>query len=194
MIKKILLVFFLFMTFFSLSFAWPNEAWTKESYEIAVKNYSDAAENYKNALTDKTKTQDEINAFKKKFIEASKEYKKARKAYGNSPNSKDDFSSFWFKIDVWKMFPWNRYWKKDDYKTNIFDFLMDIIQKMMIALGSISLIIIVIWSAFLIIYHWEDSLLTKWKSIFSAWIIALIVALSSYYMIEIIKYLISLQN
>jgi hypothetical protein len=130
----------------------------------------------------------------KEVSNTRKTYDEALNKYAKDPASKKDFSSIWFELNTSDLFPWNRYWKKDDYKEDIYDFLMDIIQKMMIWLGSIALIIIVIWSSFMILYYWEDSMLTKWKSIFSAWIISLIVALSAYYMIEIIKYLISLQG
>jgi len=137
-------------------------------------------------------TKEAVNTKLQELQQAQAAYIEARKNYDSSEAASKDFSSIWFKLDTNKLFPWNRYWKSDDYKQNIFDFLMDIIQKLMIWLGSIALLIIVIWSAFMILYHWEDSMLTKWKSIFSAWIISLIVALASYYMIEIVKYLINL--
>lgn len=64
-----------------------------------------------------------------------------------------------------------------------------IIQKLMIALWVISLLIMTIGAGYIILYRGEDEYLSKWKSIFIAGILALIVSLSSYYIINLISYI-----
>jgi hypothetical protein len=60
---------------------------------------------------------------------------------------------------------------------------------LMIGLGSVSLLIMTIWAWYMIIFHGQDELLSKWKYIFMSWIIALVVALSSYYIVSLLRYL-----
>ena len=57
----------------------------------------------------------------------------------------------------------------------------------MIGLGSIALLVMTIWTWYMILYHWEDELLSKWKYMFNSWIIALVVALSSYYIVSLLE-------
>ena len=64
-----------------------------------------------------------------------------------------------------------------------------IIQKLMIALWVISLLIMTVWAWYIILYHWEDEYLTKWKWIFTAWLVSLVIALSSYYIVNAIAYI-----
>lgn len=66
--------------------------------------------------------------------------------------------------------------------------LWTIIQNLMIAMGSISLFIMTIWAWYMIFYNWQDDILSKWKSIFTWWVIALVVALTSYYMVAILRF------
>ncbi len=213
MIKKIFIIFLLFFSGFSFVLAWPKEDYEKaqKAYEQAVKNYWEQYRNARSNLyqqkaeelkksADKGKIIREIEEQAQKNASLAKDavkkthtdYIKAKSAYDNSDASKDDFTSPWFKIPVNQLFPWSRYWKQDNYVWNIKEFFMDIIQKLMIGLGAIALIIIVIWASFMILYHGEESMITKWKSIFSWWIIALVVALSAYYLVEIVKYLLAL--
>ncbi len=119
-------------------------------------------------------------------------FKDAKEAYDNSEESLNDFTSRWFKIWVWDVLPWTRYTDPANStsvkeRTNIF--FADAIQKLIIWLGSIALLIMTIWAWFMIIYHWEDNLLTKWKSIFWAWVISLILTIMSFYIVEFVKYL-----
>lgn len=102
---------------------------------------------------------------------------------------KDCISSSNFEIWVDKFSPWmkTRDWTIEQ-KANFL--LWTIIQKLMIALGSVSIFIMVIWSGYMILAHWQDELLSKWKSIFISWITAMAIALSSYYLIAIIRYII----
>ncbi len=89
----------------------------------------------------------------------------------------NDFSVWW----SWLKTDW-------DSKATINDTLWTIIQKLMIGLGIFSLFIMTIWAWYMILYHGEDEFLSKWKSIFTAWILSLVIALSSYYIVNIIWY------
>ncbi len=64
-----------------------------------------------------------------------------------------------------------------------------IIQQLMIILWTLSLVVISIWAWFMMLFHWDDSTLTKWKNTIKWWIIALVVALSSYYIINMVWYI-----
>lgn len=76
-----------------------------------------------------------------------------------------------------------------DSKATINTVLWTLIQKLMIALWIISLLIMTIGAGYMILYHGEDEYLSKWKSIFIAGIISLIVALSSYYIVNLVAYI-----
>ncbi len=109
----------------------------------------------------------------------------------NSCSWEDELCSNSFQINVWDITPW---WEKlklkwNNVKEKINFLLWTIIQKLMIALGTLALLIMTIWAWYMIFYHWQDELLSKWKSIFMSWVIALIVALSSYYIISFIRFI-----
>lgn len=79
--------------------------------------------------------------------------------------------------------------KWESSKATINTVLWTLIQKLMIALWIISLLIMTIGAGYMILYHGEDEYLSKWKSIFIAGIISLIVALSSYYIVNLVAYI-----
>ncbi len=64
-----------------------------------------------------------------------------------------------------------------------------IIQSMMIVFWVISLFIMTIGAGYMIIHHGDDELLSRWKGIFTAWITSLIIALSAYYIVDLVWYL-----
>jgi uncharacterized Tic20 family protein len=74
-------------------------------------------------------------------------------------------------------------------KENINYTLSTIIQTMMVLLWSLALLVMTIGAGYIVLHHGQDELLSKWKSIFMSWIYALIVALSSYYLIAIFRYI-----
>lgn len=74
-------------------------------------------------------------------------------------------------------------------KNKILLFFTTTISKLMVALWVISLLIMSIWAGYMIFYHGQDEYLSKWKSIFMSGIIALIVALSSYYLVSLLRFI-----
>ena len=151
----------------------------------------EAVEFYEGQLAD---AEAEIAKFSGEINWLSTDFSAKKEAYDNSEESLNDFTSRWFKIWVWDVLPWTRYTDPTNStsvkeRTNMF--FADAIQKLVIWLGSVALLIMTIWAWFMIFYHGEDNLLTKWKSIFWAWVISLILTIMSFYIIEFVKYLLS---
>lgn len=99
-----------------------------------------------------------------------------------------DLTTSEFEINVDSISPWiNSQWTDTTQRVNWL--LGTIIQKMMIALWSLSIFIMTIWAGYMVLHNWQDELLSKWKSIFMAWIYSVLIALSSYYLISIIRFM-----
>jgi len=94
-----------------------------------------------------------------------------------------------FMVPVTGIFWWEDKTKKTAEETINFN-LATFIQKLLIWLWIIASLIMTIWAWFMIIYHWQDELLTRWKNIFMAWITSLVVALISYQIVALIRYII----
>jgi hypothetical protein len=84
----------------------------------------------------------------------------------------------WFDVKEW-----------DDTSMVINRTLGTVIQKLMIALWVLAVLIMTIWWGYIILHHGEDTLLSKGKSIFMAGVTSLVVALSSYYIVAILRYI-----
>jgi len=101
-----------------------------------------------------------------------------------------------FMLDTTSIFwPWKskKNWNWDanwwTSKRAINGLLGTIIQKLMIALGTISLLIMSIWAGYIILYHGQDEYLSKWKWIFVAGLTSLVVALSSYLLVNLVRFI-----
>jgi hypothetical protein len=104
----------------------------------------------------------------------------------NKINSQD------FEIKVSDIAPGGQFVAEQGFTetSEVVNFVLgSIIQKLMIALWSLALIIMTIWAWYMILAHGQDELLSKWKSIFISGIISLIVALSSYYLVSFIRFI-----
>ncbi|MDD4151012.1 MAG: hypothetical protein PHR68_00125 [Candidatus Gracilibacteria bacterium] len=108
---------------------------------------------------------------------------------------KESLCSADFEIDTSLFSPGgNNFKNKSTSKKTIDGFLTTLIQKLMIALGSISLFVMIIGSGFMIFAMGKDDNLNKGKTIFKAGIIALVIALSSYMMVSLLKYILYANN
>jgi hypothetical protein len=77
-------------------------------------------------------------------------------------------------------------WETDDPA----DFILgQVIQNMMIALWALSILVMTIWAWFMILYNWQDEMLSRWKNIIMWWIYAMIAALGSYYLVAAIRFI-----
>jgi hypothetical protein len=90
----------------------------------------------------------------------------------------NDLIGVWFQKKAW-----------DDTSNTINRTLWTIIQKLMVALWVLSVLIMTVWAGYIIMYHGQDELLSKGKSIFMSGVTALIVALSSYYIVSILRFI-----
>lgn len=99
-----------------------------------------------------------------------------------------DLTSSDFEINVSDISPWI-VWKWANTSERVNWLLGTIIQTMMIALWVLSVLIMTIWAWYMILHNWQDELLSKWKSIFMSWVYAMIIALTSYYLIAIVRFL-----
>ncbi len=98
-----------------------------------------------------------------------------------------DRSSFKINTDNFSLGKNNLKWT--NWTQTINNTFWVIIQQLMIILWTLSLVVISIWAWFMMLFHWDDSTLTKWKNTIKWWIIALVVALSSYYIINMVWYI-----
>lgn len=165
--KKILLFLFLFFISFSLVF-WSNSDWFK-------------------TLTDEQmKTLDNWWT----LTSTNSNWNNVTLSNGNSSASNGawDLTSSDFQINVSDISPWI-VWKWSTTSERINWFFWTIIQTMMVALWVLSVLIMTIWSWYMILHNWQDELLSKWKSIFMSWVYAMIIALTSYYLIAIVRFL-----
>ena len=124
-----------------------------------------------------------INEFKRNIDERARDIDCAA-GWKNEWNCIDKAN---FVIDVDSISPWMNVRKWSTNKTINYA-LGTIIQKLMIGLGSLSLLIMTVWAWYIVLHGWQDELLNKWKSIFMSGIYAMLVALSSYYLIVIVRY------
>ena len=67
--------------------------------------------------------------------------------------------------------------------------LLTILEKLIVVFGVFAVFIMTLWAWYMIIYHGQDEFLSKWKSIFMSWIIALAVALSAWVIVKLFAYL-----
>ena len=103
------------------------------------------------------------------------------------------FGSSGFTINVNEIAPADRVeWNNINEVTN--NLLGTIIQSLMVPLWAIALLIMTIWAWYMIFYHWQDELLSKWKSIFNSWLIALVIALGSYYIVSLVRFILYSNN
>ena len=87
--------------------------------------------------------------------------------------------NFW----IWPSFGWK---STSQWVNNVFG---TVIQKLMVALWALSVLIMTVGWWYIILYHGQDELLSKGKSIFMSGVIALIVALSSYMIVGLLRFI-----
>jgi len=108
----------------------------------------------------------------------------------NADTSKD-FSSTDFTINTNDVIGWM--WVEPDPSSTLkwkFDWLLwKIINTLMISIWAVAMVVMSIGAWYMIIYNWQEELLTKWRKMFFSWILALVIALSSYYIINLVRYI-----
>jgi hypothetical protein len=101
-----------------------------------------------------------------------------------------DFSSTNFKVSVSKFSPLsNSIIPGDTLYDKADNLLLTIIELLMVAIWVIALLVISIWAWYMIFYNWKEDFLTKWRNMIYTWFLALIIALSSFYIINLVRYI-----
>jgi hypothetical protein len=59
----------------------------------------------------------------------------------------------------------------------------------MVAIWVVSLLVVSIWAWYMIFYNWKEEFLTKWRNMIYTWLLALIIALCSFYIINLVRYI-----
>lgn len=94
-----------------------------------------------------------------------------------------------FTIKVNNISPWMDVDSGNSTKQNVNKALGTIIQTLMIALWSLALLIMTVGAGYIVLHSGQDELLSKWKSIFMSWVYGLLVALSAYYIVAIVRFI-----
>ena len=101
----------------------------------------------------------------------------------------NDISTWTFMINVNNIAPgWSALIIEDSAEKTAQNVLQTIIDKFIIAFWVLALLVMTIGWGYMILYHGQDELLSKWKSIFSAGIIGLVVALSAGLLVRLVSY------
>jgi len=108
--------------------------------------------------------------------------------------SKNNIVNAWlespsYMIETDNMWLWWEQLKQWNAKETVDNSLSVIVTKMMVAFWVLALLIMTVWWGYMIFAHWQDELLSKWKSIFNAGIIALLIALSSAILMKAVIYI-----
>jgi len=100
----------------------------------------------------------------------------------------NDLSSPDYMINTTELWLWSSLntW---DAETTVNNVLGTIITKLMIAFWVLALFIMTIGWWYMIFAHGQDELLNKWKGIFTAGLISLIVALSAWIIMKLVIFL-----
>lgn len=197
--KKLINYFFItILLLFSFSFVY----WDNQSIENAQSEYerlrNEANELEQDAYIDNAF--DEAFWGDENFIDAAESQFAAEDAREAANEARKNLCSLtWncldqptFEINVsWGdgLTPWKLWMEWESLEERANWILGTIMQRLMIALWVLSVLIMTIWAWYIILNNWQDELLSKWKSIFMAWIYAMLIALTSYYLIAIVRYM-----
>lgn len=100
-----------------------------------------------------------------------------------------DITDTSFEINVWDFTPGWASFISGNTEETVDNVLINILDKLLIVFGAFAVLIMTVWAWYMIIYHGQDEFLSKWKSIFMSWVIALVVALSAGVLVQLFAYL-----
>ena len=101
----------------------------------------------------------------------------------------DDITKTDFTISVGTIAPGWTSLIGDNSTETVDNVLTTILNKLILVFGVVAVFIMTIGAGYMIIYHWQDEFLSKWKSIFLSGIISLAIALSAWVIVNLFKYL-----
>lgn len=101
-----------------------------------------------------------------------------------------DITNVNYSLDVSKITPMGGFKNSNqNLKGKVNSLVLKVIGQAILALWVIAVLVMTIGAGYMILHWGDDSLLSKWKSIFMAGIYAMALALSSYLLIAIVRYL-----
>lgn len=112
--------------------------------------------------------------------------------YSYTWDESNNIASTWFTIKVKELSPW---WDSilaqasPNPQTTMLNILALIIENLMVAIWVVAILVMTIWWGYMIMHLWQDDMLSKWKSIFKSWLIALVVALWSWLLVKLVAFL-----
>ncbi len=105
-------------------------------------------------------------------------------------NNENDISKTSFKLDVCDFTPGGCELVSSNAETTIDNVLERLLTRLIIGIGTIALLVMTIGAGMMILYAGEDERLTRWKTIFTGWLIAVALALLSWLMVQLVAFLI----
>lgn len=100
-----------------------------------------------------------------------------------------DLSTTNFMINVSEISPWWSGLIGSSAEATIENTLKRSIERLIIAISTIALLVMTIGAGYIILYAGEDERLTRGKTIFTGWLIAVGVSLLSWIMVQLVSYL-----
>lgn len=100
-----------------------------------------------------------------------------------------DITDASFEINVGDITPGGTTLIGSNSEETVDNVLFTILEKILVVFWVCAAFIMTIGAGYMIIYHGQDEFLSKWKSIFTAGLIALVVALSSGLIVRLFSYL-----
>lgn len=214
MIKKLFLLTIIFFGIFQIWNVFADTETTQKEYQNSAKEYNKLKTEYKNRIDEfdkqierlekewNTESADYLKNEKKSYIDSeSKKLESAESKMNTNLEAfneerdkeckaswdcidKDTFmfnpsEMIWIGPNLWGKSTW-------EWVNNVFG---TVIQKLMVALWALSVLIMTVGGWYIILYHGQDELLSKGKSIFMSGVIALIVALSSYLIVGLLRFI-----
>jgi len=101
----------------------------------------------------------------------------------------NDITSKDFTINTWDFWIWLGSWNNDTPSEKINFAWATFIEKALIAMASISVLIMILGWIYMILNLWKEEYLTKWKDIFMAWLYSVAIALASYVLVAMLTYI-----
>ena len=194
MIKKILLITLIFFSFFSYSFwaAWTplpspgNTPWAKWTN---YNNWNYSTKQIKTIQKQINTTNSGVTGWTPLKVDGMKWPLTTAAMNNYNKNNPNNISSPNFQIDVWSISPGNNKTKWDTAKESATLTLQAIIDNLIVAFWVLALLVMTVGWGYMIMYHGQDELLSKWKSIFTSGLIAVAVALSAWILVKLVAYL-----
>ena len=214
--KKILITLFVFISFLSISSVSAKDKSAEEIYNMAQKEYNQSVEDYNEALYQYQAIEVNSHNYDISHWVDSPEYKQAMKELNDAKqnledakniknfnneqlrNSKDRYceqswnclntSDFKINTSTFKMWSLGVDSGKTSWQNANF-LLATVISKLMIAMWVLAVLIMTIGAGYMVLYHGRDDMLSKWKTIFNYGMLAVALALCSYILVAILRFI-----